>query len=69
MVIFNIVENYLRYLNAIFNLFVNKNISLSLKKSFINYLGIEFLNFYINGLGYSIIKEWIKTIRNLNFPN
>ncbi|KAL0470273.1 hypothetical protein QR685DRAFT_571414 [Neurospora intermedia] len=65
----NSVNNYFKYLNTIFILFTNKNIILSLKKSYFDYPNIELLNFYINGFGLSTIKEYIKAFMNLAFPN
>ncbi|KAK3391702.1 hypothetical protein B0T20DRAFT_361668, partial [Sordaria brevicollis] len=59
---------YIAYLIIIFELFTNKNIILSPKKLFLGYFSIEFLNFYVDLLGFLITKERIEVIRNFEFP-
>lgn len=63
------VDEYIKYLNTIFNLFVLKNIVLSPKKSYLGYPSIELLGFYVNGFGLSITKERFQAFKNLVFLN
>ncbi|KAL0474811.1 hypothetical protein QR685DRAFT_567708 [Neurospora intermedia] len=63
------VDNYLKYLNIIFILFVLKNIILLPKKSYFGYLNIKFLSFYISKFRIFIIKERIKAFRKFAFLN
>ncbi|KHE82160.1 hypothetical protein GE21DRAFT_1214151, partial [Neurospora crassa] len=65
----NLIDNYYKHLNAIFSLFVSKNIILSPKKSYLEYPSIELLGFYINSFGLSTTKERIEAFRILAFPN
>ncbi|MCV5117191.1 hypothetical protein OFC47_27600, partial [Escherichia coli] len=44
----NIAEEYLKYLDLIFSLFISKNISISLKKLFISYPSVKLLGFWVN---------------------
>ena len=39
-----ILENYIRYLRAIFKLFIKYNIIINLKKTFIDYFFVKLLN-------------------------
>ncbi len=55
----NIFENHYQYLVKIFMFFREKNISINLDKSFISYLLIEFLNFYIDNLKLYILSFYI----------
>ncbi|KAK3498102.1 uncharacterized protein B0T23DRAFT_309579, partial [Neurospora hispaniola] len=65
----DIAKDYLKYFNTIFTLFIKKNILISLKKSFINFLNVKLLGFCINALGLTLIEERIETMRKLDFPN
>ncbi|KAK3489300.1 uncharacterized protein B0T23DRAFT_321977, partial [Neurospora hispaniola] len=65
----NSINNYLKYLNTIFSLFLSKNIILSLKKFYLNYSNIGLLGFHINNFGLLTIKERIEAFKILIFPN
>ncbi|KAK3402851.1 hypothetical protein B0T20DRAFT_344550, partial [Sordaria brevicollis] len=69
IIVLNSVEDYFRYFDVIFSLFISKNIVLSLKKSYFKYPNIKLLGFYINNFGLFIIKNKIKTFKNFTFPN
>ena len=47
-------KDYKRYLDKIFWLFMSKNIAITLTKSFIGYLLVNLLGFYVNRFGYNI---------------
>ncbi|KAK3498109.1 hypothetical protein B0T13DRAFT_399176, partial [Neurospora crassa] len=61
----NITKDYLKYLEIIFKLFKKINLNIVLKKSFITYLLNRLLSYYIDGLGITIITDYIVTIRNI----
>ncbi|KAK3498869.1 uncharacterized protein B0T23DRAFT_308062, partial [Neurospora hispaniola] len=63
------INNYFKYLEVIFTLFIFKNIVLSPKKSYFNYSNVEFFSFYINNFGLFTIKDRIEAFRKLAFPN
>jgi hypothetical protein len=48
-------EDYLRYLNRLFKLFSNKNITIVPTKLYIGYPNIELLGFRIDNLGLTTI--------------
>ena len=61
-------EDYIQHLHDIFSLFVKKNISISLEKSFLGYLSVELLGFYVDSLGLSTTTECIEAFSKLEFP-
>ncbi|KHE78627.1 hypothetical protein GE21DRAFT_1222867, partial [Neurospora crassa] len=65
----NLVDDYLKYLNIIFLLFVSKNIILLPKKSYLSYPSVELFSFYINKFNISITKERIEAFRKFIFLN
>ncbi|KHE82592.1 hypothetical protein GE21DRAFT_1213077, partial [Neurospora crassa] len=69
IIISNTVKDYLYYFETIFVLFIEKNILISLKKSFIGFPSVELFGFYINVFGLTSIEERIEAIYNLIFPN
>ncbi len=60
-------KDYIEYLNSIFSLFQEKNIGFNIKKSFIGYLFIELLGFYIDALRMYFIEDRIQSFRQLEF--
>ncbi|KHE78261.1 hypothetical protein GE21DRAFT_1223863, partial [Neurospora crassa] len=69
IIVSNSINNYFKYLEIIFVLFISKNIILSPKKSYFGYPNIEFLSFYINSFSLFTTKDRIKAFRKLAFPN
>ncbi|KAK1777535.1 hypothetical protein QBC45DRAFT_330490, partial [Copromyces sp. CBS 386.78] len=53
----------------VFSFFLFKNITLSLKKSFIIYSNIKFFSFRVDILGLFITKERLEVFYNLEFLN
>jgi hypothetical protein len=47
----NLFEDYVKYLEIVFQLFTNKNIAISPKKSFVGYPSVELLGFYVDVFG------------------
>lgn len=64
----NSFSKYIQQLHTIFKLFNNKNIKVSLKKSFLGYPNVDLLGFKINGFGLIIITKRVKAFRKLKFP-
>ncbi len=62
-------ENHCRHLEEIFILFWEKSISINPEKSFISYLSIELLDFYVDNLGLYITKDRIQGFHDLEFPH
>ncbi len=50
IIFLDIFNDYIEYLEDIFSLFWKKNISINLKKSYIEYLMVELLRYYIDVL-------------------
>ncbi|KHE79239.1 hypothetical protein GE21DRAFT_1221416, partial [Neurospora crassa] len=61
----NITEDYLKYLEIIFKLFKDINLNIVLKKSFVAYLFIQLLSYYIDGLSIATTTDRITIIRNI----
>ncbi len=55
----DIFKDYIEYLNSVFSLFQEKNIGFNIEKSFIGYLFIELLRFYIDVLDIHSIEDYI----------
>ena len=68
MIFSDSLEDYLTYLNKIFNLFAFRNLALSPKKNFIAYPNIKLLGFRINAIGLTTIIKRLEVFRNLIFP-
>ncbi|KHE80117.1 hypothetical protein GE21DRAFT_1219144, partial [Neurospora crassa] len=63
IVVFNdTAEDYLKYLEIILKLFKEINLNIAPKKSFVTYLSIRLLSYYINSLGITIITDCIAII-------
>ncbi|KAK3399872.1 hypothetical protein B0T20DRAFT_349445, partial [Sordaria brevicollis] len=69
IIAFNILEEYLEYLKAIFGLFTEKGIFISPKKFYLSYPNVELLSFKVNALGLIIIIKRITALKNLKFLN
>jgi len=50
IIFLDIFNDYIEHLEDIFSLFRKKNISINLKKSYIGYLTVELLKYYIDVL-------------------
>ncbi len=61
-------KNYIEYLNSVFSLFQKKYIGFNVEKSFIKYLFIELLGFYIDVLNIHSIENCIQNFCQLKFP-
>lgn len=60
LVIFSdIFETYQTYLKTIFQLFIKKNIDLSIEKSYVEYLSIELFGYYIDAFDVHFIEQRI----------
>ncbi len=69
IVIFSdIFEDHCRHLEEVFILFREKSVSINPEKSFIGYLSVEFLSFYVDSLGLYIIEDRIQGFYDLKFP-
>ena len=61
------LKNHIRYLWAVFKLFIKYNIVINSKKTFIDYLFVKLLNQKINSLDLFTNKEKLKIIISLQF--
>jgi len=68
VVFLDFFEDYVQHLYDIFSLFVKKNISISLEKSFLGYLSVELLGFYVDSLGLLMTAECMEAFSKLEFP-
>ena len=68
VIFFNILNKYLQHLNSIFRVLAARNICLSLKKLFLNYLSVKLLNQKINTLRLITASEKLTVITYLKFP-
>ncbi len=69
IVIFSdIFEDHCRYLEEVFIFFQEKSVSINPKKSFIGYLSVKLLDFYIDSLELYTTKDRIQGFYNLEFP-
>ena len=70
MVIFsNIFNDHIEYLEDIFFLFQEKNISINPEKSYIGYPTIELLKYYIDALEIYSIEDRTQSFYKLEFPS
>ncbi|KAK3345706.1 hypothetical protein B0H65DRAFT_427180, partial [Neurospora tetraspora] len=69
VIVSDLVDDYFKYFNTIFVLFVSKNIILLFKKLYFDYLSVELFGFYVNGFGVLTIKERIEAFKNYIFPD
>ena len=60
-------EKYIDYLKTVFSFFVNKNIVISPKKSFISYLNVKVFGFYVDFLKFTITENRVKAIYDFEF--
>ncbi|KHE78765.1 hypothetical protein GE21DRAFT_1222523, partial [Neurospora crassa] len=56
---------YLKYFELILKFFKDINLNIAIKKSFIAYLSVYLLGYYINRLNIIIITDRIIVIRNI----
>jgi hypothetical protein len=68
MVFSNSFKDHIKYLETVFQLFTNKNIAISPKKSFVKYPSMELLGFYVDAFGLATTNSRIQGFRNLQFP-
>ncbi len=68
VIFLNIFEDHCQYLEEIFMLFWEKSVSINPEKSFIGYLSVELLGFYVDSLGLYIIEDRIQGFCDLEFP-
>ncbi|KAK3388272.1 hypothetical protein B0T20DRAFT_365310, partial [Sordaria brevicollis] len=64
----DIIKEYFKYFDYIFNLFTLYNLILLFKKNYIIYPNVELLGFYIDIFNLSLIKKRLEVFRNLIFP-
>ncbi len=57
-----------KYLETVFSLFEEKNININLEKSFIDYLSVELLGFYIDTFDIHFTEDRIQSFCQLKFP-
>ncbi len=60
-------NNYIEHLKDIFSLFREKNININLKKSYIGYLTVELLGYYIDVLKIYSIEDRTQSFYKLEF--
>ncbi|KAF3771427.1 hypothetical protein M406DRAFT_246697 [Cryphonectria parasitica EP155] len=63
----DLFKNYLKHFNIALNIFDKKGISISFTKSYIGFLSIELLSFYIDMLSLFITKKHTKAFRKIIF--
>ncbi len=68
IIFLDIFEDHCRYLEEVFILFWKKSVSINPEKSFISYLSVELLDFYIDNLGLYITEDRIQGFCDLEFP-
>lgn len=61
-------EEHCQHLSTVFDLFLEKGLSISPEKSYLGYPSVELLGFYVDSLGLSTIKERTEGFQNLEFP-
>jgi len=61
-------EDHMKHLEAIFRLFIKKNIGLSAEKSFVGYPSVELLGFYVDALGMHTTEFRTQGFRDMKFP-
>ncbi len=68
VIFFKIFEQYIEYLDTIFELFDVLGIIFKDIKNYLDYLSIILLEQRVDGFGISCVKERIVVIRELEFP-
>lgn len=61
-------EDHVKHLETVFQLFTDKNIAISPKKSFIGYPSVELLGFYVDAFGLATTDSRIQGFKDLTFP-
>jgi len=59
MIFSDFFKDYIEHLNSVFSLFQKKNIGFNIEKSFIGYLFVELLRFYIDVLDIYFTEDCI----------
>lgn len=62
------MDDHLRDVERVFQLFAEKRISLSAKKSFLAYPSVQLLGFEVNALGLCNTEERVAALRSIPFP-
>lgn len=62
------LEEHIQHCSAIFSRMLDKEVSLSLKKTHIGYPSLVHLGFLVDRFGLSTAEEKVQAIRNLEFP-
>ena len=57
----------MRYLSTIFGIFCDKNITIAPTKSFIGYLSVELLGFYVDSFSLTTTRERVEAFKQLAF--
>ena len=68
MIYLVIAEDHFHYLEAIFQLFSDRRIFISLKKSFLAYLSVKLLSFKVDSLGLLNTAYLLAAFKDLEFP-
>jgi hypothetical protein len=69
VIYFRTLNNHIRHLKTILQLFQDFNIILNPDKSFIGYLFIELLRQHVDGFGLYTSMNKVAAIQNLDFPS
>ena len=62
------MDEYLKYLRKVFELFKKYNVAISPNKAFIKYFNVKLFKRRINFIGLFIIKEILKIIAKIKYP-
>ncbi|AEO66029.1 uncharacterized protein THITE_2049134, partial [Thermothielavioides terrestris NRRL 8126] len=63
------IEEYLKYIEIVLNIFDKVYIYISIEKSFIAYLSIRLLSYIVNSEGVAKIDDRIAIFKKFKFPN
>ncbi|AEO69980.1 uncharacterized protein THITE_2013508, partial [Thermothielavioides terrestris NRRL 8126] len=63
------IEEYLKYIKTVLNIFNKIYIYISVEKSFIAYLSVRLLSYIVNSEGVAKIDDRIAIFKKLKFPN
>ena len=67
VIFFNILNEHLQHLNSVFKVLANRNICLSLKKSFLDYFSVKLLDQKVNTLNLITAVKKLEVITQLKF--
>ena len=62
------MEEHIRHLTIIFELFHERNITLSPSKSFLAYPSVKLLGYLVDGIGLTNTEERLAALRRMKFP-